>query len=84
MSTEGSPPKWALEFLQAAQNSVLSVTGLGQQPGERCEDGTWEGLWSGDVGHLGTMKGGDRERLEVEDSHVFCLIHMCESCKSLN
>lgn len=28
----------------------------------------------GDVGHLGTMKGGDGERLEAEDSHVFCLI----------
>lgn len=76
MSTEGSPPKWALEFLQAAQNSVLSGTGLGQQPGERCEDGAWEGLWLGDVGHLGTMKGGDRERLEVEDSCVLFNTHV--------
>lgn len=53
-----SPPKWALEFLHAAQNSVLSITGLGQQPGERCDDGAWKGLWSGDLGHLGSERQG--------------------------
>lgn len=30
-----------------------------------------EGLWLGDSGHLGTMRGWGKGRLEAEESHVF-------------